>query len=188
MEKIKYSKLLFSILLSMMMYSCTTGNGDNDSPSNELAKGSWSMGSYVYQRGTSAQSTSKPIANGPDLRTFVITTSGTGNLGKFSGSSITGYFFEQGEGEYKVVDKNFLFANANTGKFITITCSIGTGTATGSTSYDSSNSNKYIKIRKQNNDYILSTMEEVTLTKSIDVNGGVQGAETSYKFKANEIF
>lgn len=187
MAFIKHKEFKFAAFLILFLVSCS-GEEEDRNPSNALSTGSWSLGSYVYSRGTSIQSSNKPISNGPDLRTIVISTTGIGNYGRFSGSSITGYFFEQGEGDYKIVDEAFLLRNGHTGKFIALNCNVGIGTNTGSTVYSTSNSEEFIRIGRKDNNYTLSTKEDLILTKSLDVNGGVQGALSSYIFKANQIF
>lgn len=187
MNKMKIRKLFYLLMVGLLLGACDEDT-DNNPPQNQLGAGSWSMGNYIYQRGTSVQNTSKPISNGQNLRAFVITTSGTGNLGVFSGSSITGYNYELGAGDYQVVDKDFFFEKGHTGKYIHFNCQIGTGTATGSTQYTSQNSNEIIKVTIKDGSYVYTTTQEVVLNKGLEVNGGVAGATNKYAFKANSIF
>lgn len=176
------------LVVFLAFVSCGGGEDSDKKPMEKLSEATWQIGDYLYKRGISVQGTSRPNPNGPNLRTFVISTSGPGNLGPFSGSSITGYLYEMGAGEYRVVSEDFFLENGHTGKFITFNCSIGTGVSTGSTLYSTSNTQESVNVSLKESDYLMTMDQQILLEKELDVNGGVVGAKNQYPFKAKSIY
>ncbi|GMQ31522.1 hypothetical protein [Algoriphagus confluentis] len=185
--KLKIQRIRPLVVL-LILVSCGVSEDSENKPLEKLSDASWQMGDFIYKRGVSIQSTSRPNPQGPELRTFVISTSGPGNHGPFSGSSITGYLYEMGDGEYRVVSEDFFFEKGHTGKFITFNCSIGIGVSTGSTMYSTSNSQESVNVTIKDSEYVLTTEKEIILEKELDVHGGVTGAKNQYPFKAKSIF
>lgn len=176
------------LVVFLALVSCGGTEDSDKKPMEKLSEATWQIGDYLYKRGISVQGTSRPNPNGPDLRTFVISTSGPGNLGPFSGSSITGYLYEMGDGEYRVVSEDFFLEKGHTGKFITFNCSIGIGVSSGSTLYATSNTQELVNVSIKGSDYVLTMDQEIILEKELDVNGGVPGAKNQYPFKAKSIY
>ncbi|MDI9257894.1 hypothetical protein [Flavobacterium sedimenticola] len=184
MKKMPFLKLtLFA--LTLLLFACSS---DNDSNSNTgLGPGKWKLGSYTFTRGVSNQSGTP--ANDGQLFVIVCSTSGAGNLGEYSGSAITCEFFDRGAGEYTIVDNNTFGELVNpTEKYIYIDCSIGTATTTGSALYGCQSTTKKAIITIENNQYKVTVPEEIQMTKILDVNGGIDGAATTYSFGCNKIY
>lgn len=176
----------FAVLLAIIIGVSCSKSDPAPGTDTGASDASWKMGSYTYTRGGSSQLSS--VVGGANLYIISTTTSGAPTQGAFSGSAVAIKFFDQGPGEYTLVTNAALVsANAAT-KIMAIDCSIGTGTSTGSTLYSYSAGTAKAVVTKVNNQYRVTIDNGVTMTKQLDVNGGVAGALANYSFTCKSVF
>lgn len=176
----KALQFLSLFLTATLLFSCSKKD-DGASPNNQ-GDATWSMGTYVYARGASSQS-SQANTNGGIITAIATTTVGAGgNYGAFSGSALTMTFYSNlGEGKYTLAPTEVVVANPGA-RFINIDCTIGTAVNTGAVLYSlAASSGVTADVTKDSNGkFHVTVSTPVTLTKKIVVGGGIADAKGTY--------
>ena len=192
MKKRNSHLLAFIAFLStLFLFNACSDGGDSedggDSGTTDTSDSYWKFADITYNREGSSQEISGGVA-------YLVASTLTDSNGAFTGSSITAKLFDRGTGEYLVVTEDSFataLAAGSNPKLITLSCNIGIGVLTGSSSYDISKDDITVKAdvtKDASGQYHITIKNPLTLTKSIDISGGVAGSKQSYDFTSNNIY
>jgi hypothetical protein len=183
-------KVLALLLLTVPVAftSCKKDHADPDKSAN-AGDSKWTFAGYTYERGTSAQ-----LSSAQDDKTLtaitVSTTGDGGNHGAFSGSALVFSFYSDlGTGNYTLANSEIMVSNPGA-KVIAITCTIGTAVATGATLYTPTvNSTATAEVTKDaDGQFHITLSTPVTLTRDVEVSGGVSGAKDTYPLTIHNAY
>ena len=182
---------VLALLLLTASVAFTSCKKDNPAPDKAANSGDshWKFAGYTYTRGTSSQSSS--AQDDKTLTVVVVSTTGNGgDHGAYSGSALTFSFYSDlGTGKYTLANTETMVSNPGS-KIIDITCTIGTAVATGATLYTRTvNSTATADVTKDSDgQYHITLSTPVTLTKDVEVSGGVSGAEDTYQITVDNAY
>ncbi|NML40791.1 hypothetical protein HHL17_26575 [Chitinophaga sp. G-6-1-13] len=173
---------LLLVIISAMLFSCGKKNDDKVSPEGDAT---WKLGTYAYVKGTSAQTSS---ADGK-ITSIAVSTVGTGgNYGAFSGSALTIVFHGfLGEGQYSLGSEEMLAADASN-RTIVINCTVGTAVSTGAVMYTYGGTAATATVTKDKDGKFHVSLPTTTLTKKLEVLGGIAGAREAYELTVNNAY
>ena len=190
MKRTFNSMAILLIAVMAFLAACSKSDSPKVDDRPEPTTGTWEFAGQTYTKVQSTQDMQSPPGAGGDLVVIVITTSETADThGAFSGSALTISFPKgQGEGTYKLATSADV-AVIKGSKIMNITCVIGTATNTGSTSYTTvAELNEKAELTiDDNGKYHITLKDPVTLKKQLDVNGGVDGAESTYSLSFENL-
>lgn len=173
--------LILAVGMVMIHGGC---NDENGSPSTPPATEFWKLGGFTYARESSTQT---KIAGSPDLYVVSAAAIQNGAQGSASGSSLILKFYDFGEGDYQVVDNDTFVAEGSASPSLMIDCTIGTAVTTGSTAYAPSAAAGTATVEIDDGQFFVTIKTPVTLAKTQEFSGGVDGVEEEYQFSGNRI-
>ncbi|MGN7821022.1 hypothetical protein ACTJJB_12895 [Chitinophaga sp. 22536] len=173
---------LLLVLFSAVLFSCGKKSDNNVSPEGDAT---WKLGEYSYVKASSAQTSS---ADG-NITSIAVSTAGNGgNYGAFSGSSLTIVFHGNlGEGQYTLGTEEMLAANA-TNRTIVINCTVGTAVNTGAVMYSYGGTAATATVTKDKDGKFHISLPATTLTKKLEVLGGIPSAKATYELTVNNAY
>nr|WP_295877503.1 hypothetical protein [uncultured Chitinophaga sp.] len=179
----KKTVLLLLALFSAVLFSC--GKKNDPTPSSD-GDATWKLGANTYVRGASSQTSTPAPADGI-ITGIAVTTSGDGgNYGAFSGSTVTITFYNHGEGQYTLGTTEMATASP-TRNIIVIDCTVGTAVSTGAVLYGYSAAGTATVTKDKDGQYHVS-LPATTLTKKLEIGGGIPGAKATYELALNGVY
>jgi len=152
------------------------------------SEGAWSLGDNDYAAGTSSSTTDTTT----NIGVIVVSTDSDTANGAFSGSTLTLRHTLGGTGVYRVTTADEIIAadpNDTTIRLLDVSTTVGTGVTTGATSYESfENAGFVVAVVDDDGLYHFSTEADITVNRTIDVLGGVDGAPDSFQLEMTNIF
>ncbi|MBC9915108.1 hypothetical protein [Chitinophaga varians] len=176
---------LLLVLFSAVLFSCGKKSDDKASPE---ADATWKLGDYTYVKGTSAQSSSQGPSDGL-ITAIAVSTVGTGgSYGAFSGSALTITFHGHlGEGQYTLGSDEMLAADPNN-RIIVINCTVGTAVNTGAVMYSYGGTAATATVTRDKDGKFHVSLPTTTLTKKLEVLGGIPSAKASYELTVTNAY
>lgn len=173
---------LLLVLSSALLFSC---GKKSDSKVSLDSDATWKLGDYTYVKASSAQTSS---ADGTITSIAVSTAGNGGNYGAFSGSSLTIVFHGHlGEGQYTLGTEEMLAADANN-RTIVINCTVGTAVNTGAVMYAYGGTAATATVTKDKDGKFHVSLPTTTLTKKLEVLGGIPSAKASYELTVTNAY
>lgn len=176
---------LLLAVFSTVLFSCGKKSDDKPTPDGDAT---WKLGANTYVRGASAQTSSPGTADGLITAIAVSTVGNGGNYGAFSGSSLTITFHGHlGEGQYALGSTEMLVADPNS-RIIVIDCTVGTAVSTGAVLYSYGSAAGTATVTKDKEGKFHVSLPATTLTKKVEVRGGIPGAKDTYELTVNNAY